>query len=190
MSESSQDPGFDSNLAVILSGVSIFLCFIFVQILKKKQSNYARIVRHISMSEGIYTFFFLGVILRSQKIYFNTIKNFSKKIFHILTFNLFYSPIEIENKDDSIEKLMDVFNLAAYYANEAFSLSLSIFICLELILILRNPIAQMKSRLKPYFIVSSFLGFTVFVMNLTIGPGNLKESIKIEEYLFADNFQL
>ena len=149
------------------------------------------------MSEGIYIFCFLEVIVRGEETYLYSLKNFSRKVFHILTINLFnktstnnpLNPIDQKNNIPMI-RLMDIFNLAGYYSMEVFSLTLSIFICLELILILKNPIAQMKSRLKPYFIISTFLGMTVFVMICTTDIKTIEPNIKIEEYMFLDHFQL
>jgi hypothetical protein len=67
-------------------------------------------------------------------------------IFNALTFNLF----------ERNSKQLKIDNISAYYGNQAFSIILNIFICLEIILILKNPISQMKSRLNPYFLISTF----------------------------------
>lgn len=194
MSSDSKDKDLNLKTTTILCSFSIFLSFFFVLILNKKHSNYARIVRHIVMSEGIYIFCFLEIIVRGEETYLHSIKNFSRKMFHILTINFFNktnlnNPIDQE-KNDPILCLMDIFSLAGYYSMEVFSLTLSIFICLELILILKNPIAQMKSRLKPYFIVSTFMATIVFVMICTLDYNTIKPNIKIEEYMFLDHFQL
>jgi hypothetical protein len=191
------------TLISILCAFSIALSFFFVLILNKKQSNYARIVRHIVMSEGIYIFCFFEMILRGSDSYFYSIKLFSKDIFQKLTFQIFSrtktdtsliidkdQQTNIANKNDLTLDLMDVFNLAGYYSMEIFSLSLSIFICLELILILKNPIAQLKSRLKPYFIISAFLAILVFVMICTSDISNYDDNVSLEKFMFLDIFQL
>ena len=183
---------FDYLLSYILSGASLVLSFFFILILKKKESNYARIVRHIVMTEGIYIFCFLGIIIRGQDnflCFLNYIRTFSRNTINNLTFKLFED--HKEDKDDqSFFKLMDILNLAMYYSMEAFSLTFSIFICLELILILRNPIAQMKSRFKPYFIFSFFLSIITFVMICTIDLPDATKTISVEDYLFYDSFQM
>lgn len=182
---------FNYVLSNILCYSSILFSFFFILILKKKESNYARIVRHIVMAEGIAIFCFLGAILRGQESkILKIVKSFSKELFHILTFNLFFY-----DNPSNFYKLMDILNLAMYYSMEAFSLTFSIFICLELILILRNPIAQMKSRFKPYFIFCFFLAISLFIMICTIDElPSIKDdedyNIRIEEYLFMDAFQM
>lgn len=195
MSSESNDGDLNVKLTTILCSISIFLSFFFVLILNKKHSNYARIVRHIVMSEGIYIFCFLEIIVRGKETYLYKMKNFSRNVFHFLTINLFNkqnnnADPDVPEKNDPIFCLMDIFSLAGYYSMEVFSLTLSIFICLELILILKNPIAQMKSRLKPYFIISTFLGITVFVMICTIDISSIDSKTTIEQYMFLEKFQL
>ena len=146
------------------------------------------------MSEGIYIFCFLEIIVRGQQTYLYKLKYFSRNVFHFLTINYFKKQTETDpidsEKADPMFNLMDIFCLAGYYSMEVFSLTLSIFICLELILILRNPIAQMKSRLKPYFIVSTFLAITVFVMICTLDFSSIDPKSTIEQYMFSEKFQL
>lgn len=194
MTSDLKDENLNLNLTTILCSVSIILSFFFVLILNKNHSNYARIVRHIVMSEGIYIFCFLEIIVRGQETYFYTLKSLSKKVFHFLTFYFFYTINPTNPEDEQIYdrmcRLMDIFSLAGYYSMEVFSLSLSIFICLELILILKNPIAQMKSRLKPYFIFSTFIAIIVFVMICTLDLSTIKPNTSIEDYMFLQYFQL
>jgi len=175
---------FNFYLSNSLCFGSLILSFFFILILKKKESNYARIVRHIVMTEGIYIFCFLGAITRGKEKIINYIRIFSKETFQYFTFNLFN--FESEN----FFRLMDILNLAMYYSMEAFSLTFSIFICLELILILRNPIAQMKSRFKPYFIFSFFLAVILFVMICTTDLPDKTKELTTEDYLFLDTFQV
>ncbi len=190
------DENLNLNLTTSLGLISIFLCLFFVLILNKKDSNYARIVRHIVMSEGIYIFCLLGIVVRGEETYMYSIKKISRKIFHILTMDFLNKTSSNNNqaadqvKSCSIINLMEIFILAVYYSLEVFSLTLSIFICLELILILKNPIAQMKSRLKPYFILSSFFATIVFVMICTLDYNSIKPNMNIEEYMFLDFFSL
>ena len=144
-------PGF-----LITNFTSILLSLFFILILNKKQSNNARIFRHIVMSEGIYTFSLGLVLLKEKSLFFRILNPKISSFLKIITFEL-----DIFNKN--FDLLYSSFSLAIYYGSELFSLTLSFFYCLELILILRNPIAQMKSRLKPYFIISYFL----FVISTT-----------------------
>ena len=117
----------------------------------------------------------------------NYIRKFSKEVFQFLTFNIFKNT---HGENNSFSKLMYTLKLAMYYSMEAFSLTFSIFICLELILILKNPIAQMKSRFKPYFIFSFFLAVIIFVMICTIDLPESTRDLTVEEYLFFDTFQM
>jgi hypothetical protein len=117
--------------------------------LTHKKSNYSRIMRHILMSECIFVFAEMFSVSAGENIHsliFDTFK--------FLTFNF--------RKDDLECKELKYSNISAYYGNQAFSVVLNIFICLEVILILKNPISQLKSRLKPYFFISTFTGLTVF----------------------------
>ena len=172
----------------ILCSTSIILSFIFILMIKKKESNYARIVRHIVMSEGMSIFCFLGIIVRGEDHFIRYVRIFAKRFFNFLTFNLFKDFQKEDNQD--FFNLMNVINLAMYYSMEAFSLTFSIFICLELILILKNPIAQMKSRFKPYFIFSLFLALIIFVMICTVKLPTQTTYLSVEDYFFYDNFQL
>jgi len=197
MSNESIDDNLNLKLTTILCTFSILLSLFFILILNKKDSNYARIVRHIVMSEGIYIFCFLEIIIRGKETYLYSLKNISRNVFHLFTFNFFKKTNPINSTDptdqdihDPMYSLMDIFSLAGYYSMEVFSLTLSIFICLELILILKNPIAQMKSRLKPYFIISTFMAITVFVIICTMDFSSINLNLNIEEYMFLDRFQL
>jgi hypothetical protein len=177
---------FNYTTGNILCFTSLFLSFLFILMIKQKDSNYARIVKYIVITEGISIYCFFCLIIRDEDIILRKIRKYSKNFFNIFTFDLFK---KYEEKGHEIFEFMNVLNLALFYSMEAFSLIFSIFICLELILILRNPIAQMKSRFKPYLIFSLFLSLMIFVMICTITiPVNKSRST--EEYFFLDNFQL
>lgn len=173
----------------ILCLFSLLLSFIFILILKKKESNYARIKRHIVMTEGISIFCFLGIVIRSEDHLICYLKHFSRNIFNLLTFNIFKTN-ETNQGTEEFSNLVNVLNLAMYFSMEAFSLTFSIFICLELILILRNPIAQMKSRFKPFFIFSMFLSLMTFVAICTLNFPEETKKMPFEKYFFYDVFQL
>jgi hypothetical protein len=180
---------FNYTTGNILCFTSLVLSFFFILMIKQKDSNYARIISYIVMSEGIsiYCFFCLIVRGKNKDALFENIRNFSKFFFNKFTFNLLKDYEEKGNQ--VIFQFMNVLNLALFFSMEAFSLTFSIFICLELILVLRNPIAQMKSRFKPYFIFSLFLSLMIFVIICTISiPVN--QSLSTEEYFFMDNVQL
>lgn len=177
------------TLINVFCGISIFLSFFFILILKKKESNYARIVRHIVMTEGMYIFSFMEIILRGKDTYLNQLKDFSRKSFEILTFKLFDFKKEKETEIYYNEKI-DTLNLALYFSMEAFSLLFSIFICMEMILILRNPIAQMKSRFKPYFVFALFVSLAIFVMICTVDFPEETKNYSVEEYFFYQIFQM
>lgn len=143
--------------------ISTVLSIGLIIILTHKKSNYSRIMRHILMSECIFVFAEMYSVSAGE--YFHSL---ICQIFMFFTFN--FSNQEMDCKD------LKYSNISAYYGNQAFSVVLNIFICLEVILILKNPISQLKSRLKPYFLISTLTGLTVFFS--TVFTANKKISSK------------
>jgi hypothetical protein len=183
---SNNEDGLNYILANILCLISVALSWLFILMVEKKHSNYARIVRHIVMSEGMSIFCFLNIIARDEDKIISDIKDASKFLFKWFTFLIFSDSQKDDHQKYFYFKLV---NLAIYYSMEAFSLTFSIFICLELILILRNPIAQMKSRFKPYYIFCFFMAISIFVIILTIPVPS--DAIPLKEYcFFYDIFQM
>ena len=88
------------------------------------------------MTEGMSIFCFLGIIIRGEDHFIKNIRTLAQNGFNLLTFNLFKNSQKEDNQE--FFNLVNVLNLAMYYSMEAFSLTFSIFICLELILILKN----------------------------------------------------
>jgi hypothetical protein len=154
-------------LCTIGTSISILASLGLVLSLKQKTSTYARLTRHIVMSECIFTFAQLLIVLGHR------LSNYTKfvcSIFRPLLFNLI--------SEDSCD-IINLANRSLYHANEAFSIALNFFICLELILILKNPIAQMSSRSKSYFFAATFAGVATFFIVLV--PSNNSDATSMDE---------
>jgi hypothetical protein len=134
------------------SGLSIILSLGLMFKLLSKKSNYSRIMRHILSSECILIYSEM-LAVAGQNPQFK-ISEKTCEIYNMLTFGLF------DNGENCIT--LKFSNISVYNGIQAYSMLLNIFICLEVILILKNPISQLKSRLKPYFIISYFTGLCVF----------------------------
>lgn len=160
---------------------SIIASIFFIMILNKNLTSYGRLVVHVVMGEAISLFCILLFILQIEKNFF--IQNLSSTIFNYLTFNIFVKPINSKNEDGNdkfenfteLNNLMIKFNVSAYYSTEIFSLFLSVFICLEIILVLKNPIAQMKNRVTSYFAFSYTIATLVFILNLIFKKFDMEE---------------
>ncbi len=148
---------------------SLILSIFFVIILNKNPTSYGKLVERVVISEAISIFCILLFILEIEKNF--NIDNISMEIFNFLTFNIF-ADMDFDNLDKSnaniinLNKIMIKFNVCAYYSTEIFSILMSIFICFEIILVLKNPIAQIKSRVTIYFAFSYFLSISVFLLNI------------------------
>jgi len=149
--------------------LSILSSIFLILLINKNSTSYGKLVNHIVMGEAISLFcIFLFILIIEKKFY---VHNFSRQLFQILTFN-FFSSDDISKSDEDefqkftlLNKFMIKFNISAYYSSEVFSLFLNVFICLEIILVLKNPLAQIKNRVKSYFIITYFLSLIVFILN-------------------------
>lgn len=160
------------NFTFTFTIFSIITSIFFIKILNKNPTNYGKLVVHVVMSEAISLYCVFLFILRIEKYLY--LQNLSRTLFNYLTFNKLSQIAEKnleEYKDINtrcykiITKLMIKFNVSAYYSTEIFSLLLSVFICLEIIFVLKNPLAQMKNRLKSYFTISYILATIIFILN-------------------------
>jgi hypothetical protein len=144
--------------ASIFASLSIIFSSGLLTSLNRMKSNYAKIMRHIVVGECIFIFSELMVIIDSETDDYN---DALCSILNFLCFNVFYL------QDCTIMKRT---NYASYFGMQAFSLWLNIFICFEMILILKNPIAQMKSRFRKYYLSSLTMGMVVFFITLFYFP--------------------
>lgn len=140
-----------NTLSIIGTSLSILFSLILILFLNKKQSNYSRLMRHIVISENIFIFAQMMIVTAESK---DEIFEYLSKIFLNVTFGL----VELD------AACFKIGNGSIYYGHEAFSILLNIFICLEIILILKNPIVQVKNRLKIYFLVGTLTGVMVFLL--------------------------
>jgi hypothetical protein len=146
--------------SIVLTIISITFSLGLIFSLNQRKSNYARILRHVIMSESIYLFALLFVVIDVRLTnYYDFLCN---KLFRLFMFNGL--------QDDYSQNCIFIrtINIATYHGLEAFSIWLNVFICLEVILILKNPIAQMKSRLNAYFIISSLTAIIIFIIDCSV----------------------
>jgi hypothetical protein len=141
-------------LSIVFGSLSIFFSFGLILSLNKKKSTYARIMRHIVISESILIFCLLMLVVEK---FSEMWRNIMCDFMNILIFN---------NLSPESCLGINVFNYSAYYGLQSFSNLLSVFICLEMILILKNPISQMTKRVIYYFIISTVTGIVVFSLAL------------------------
>jgi hypothetical protein len=137
------------------ASLSIFFSACLLLSLNKMKSNYAKTMRHIVISECIFIFCELMVLIDSETDSYNQV------ICNILSFVLFN--IYSNTTDCSVIKRC---NYSGYFGMQAFSIWLNVFICFELILILKNPIAQMQDRFRKYYLSSILIGLVVFSLSL------------------------
>lgn len=143
----------------LFSFTILSLCFssFFLFIHNAKFSSYAKIIRHVVVAEAICQFSLAMFILES--IHWSFWRETSARIFNFFTYDLF-----IANHSEEIEKILIKVNSSIFYAMETTSMILSSFICLEIILVLKNPIKNMKNRLKIYFSFVNMMGIAVFLL--------------------------
>jgi len=170
--------------------LSIISSIFFILILNKNPTSYGRLVVHVVMGEAISLFCILIFILQREKNFF--IQNLSRNIFNYLTYNSFveYSNDKHNNSNNyfenntAINKIMIKLNVSAYYSTEIFSLFLSVFICLEIILVLKNPLAQMKNRVTSYFAFSYTMATLVFILNFIFKEFNFEDIEDLKKISF------
>jgi hypothetical protein len=142
--------------------ISLFFSTFFIFMINKKPTSYAKILRLVVVAEAICQFSLLIFVCESISWLF--IREYSVKFFHYLTFNLFLNNDYDNQEYLKMQKILIRINSAMFYSMEIFSIFLSSFICLEIILVLKNPIAAITNRLKIYFIFVQFLGMLVFIL--------------------------
>jgi len=135
--------------------------FIFIINKNKELTSYAKINRQVVVAEAICQFCLLIFVLESISWIF--LREASVKVFHYFTYNLFIH-FYYNNESMEMQKSLIRINSAIFYSMEIFSIFLSSFICLEIILVLKNPIAPISNRLKIYFRFVEFLGILVFLL--------------------------
>jgi hypothetical protein len=141
-------------LSIIFGSLSIVFSFGLIISLNKRKSTFARIMRHIVISESILIFCLLMIVVDNNTVVWR--ENMCSFL-NILLFN---------KLDENMCKGINLFNFAAYYGLQSFSNFLSVFICLEMILILKNPISQLTKRVVNYFLISTITGIVVFCFAL------------------------
>jgi hypothetical protein len=142
--------------------ISLSFSGFFIFIINNKLTSYAKILRLVVVAEAICQFSLLIFVCESISWLF--IRENSVKIFDYITFNLFFG-FDLNNQGTlKMQKILMRINSAIFYSMEIFSIFLSSFICLEIILVLKNPIAPITNRLNIYFIFVQFLGILVFLL--------------------------
>ena len=134
--------------------LSILLSIFFILILNTKTSSYAKLVSQIVIGEATSLFCSLLFLFEEEKI--NIKENISLPIIKTYLFFIDFT----DNNETILKNFFSNLNKASYYSFEVLSLSLSIFLCIEIILVLKNPIAQIKNRLNIYF----FFSYIIFII--------------------------
>jgi hypothetical protein len=144
--------------ACICASISIICSCGLLVPLNRMKSNYAKIMRNIVVAECIFIFCELMVIIDSET------DSYTKILCNILNIILFNT---LDSDDCSLTKRT---SYAGYFGMQAFTLWLNIFVCYEIILILKNPVAQLKNRFRRYYLTSLFIGLLVFGCTFTYTP--------------------
>jgi hypothetical protein len=154
-------------IAIIVSSISILASSGLLFSLNRMKSNYAKTMRHIIIGECIFIFSELMIIIDRQTDTYN------KTLCNILSFFLF----KLYDYDDC--HIIKKCNYACFFAMQAFSIWLSVFICFEMILILKNPIAQMKNRFRKYYLSAVVIGIIQLSISLTYTPDSYSRVLLI-----------
>jgi hypothetical protein len=144
--------------ASLCACTSIIFSFGLILSMRTMTSNYAKIMRHIVIGECIFIFCELMVLIDSETDSYNQL------LCTILDFVLFHA------FDEENCSLIKRTNYAGYFALQTYSIWLNIFMCCEMIMILKNPIAQMKNRFTRYYLSSIAIGLVVFAITLPYTP--------------------
>jgi hypothetical protein len=156
-------------LATIATGMSLLSSFVLILSLNSKKSTYAKLMQQIVISESIYIFSQF-MIIRDHDDYF------AKLFYDILNLITF-------DKIDQNFDLIKIFRYSTYFALQSHSLWFSVFMCLEIILILKNPLSQIKTRMNFYYLISGISAICTFILSaITI---TLKENRKSDFFLIS-----
>jgi hypothetical protein len=158
------------NVCIICTVITILFSGGLIFLLKKKTSNYAWILRHVVMSETIFLF---SLCLVTIDAIVDPFIDFACSVLKWSTFNII--------SDDCY--YIKVVNKATFYALEIFSIWLNFFICLEIIFILKNPISQLQTRLRYYFITGLLAGTANFVLVCALYHEKTNEAKRFSAYI-------
>lgn len=125
----------------ILITISIISSFIIILLIKRKESIYSRMIYKITFSETIFVFsHFLLIIPYKTVSYFYSYYDLAIKY---LFFGLFTKQLS-----------WITINYLIVIVSNVYTNCMNIFLCLEMILILKNPVSHSKKRTKIYTIIS------------------------------------
>ena len=125
----------------ILFTISIISSFIIILLIKRKESIYSRMIYKITFSETIFVFsHFLLIIPYTAVSYFYP---YYELVIKYLFFGLF--PLQLS---------WITINYIIVIVSNVYTYCMNIFLCLEMILILKNPVSHSKKRTKIYTIIS------------------------------------
>lgn len=142
---------FPANLNLIeiaTTCASIFFSILLIISLNNDKSNYSTLIKYIVISEAIFIFSLFIEITSINRIGLG--KNIIDFADNLADYFVFYIP----NIDIVSSKSLLKLNMSLFRAAKTFSMFLNVCLSLDLVLILRNPLRQVGSRLKPYFIIA------------------------------------
>lgn len=143
--------------------LSIISSFIIIFLIKKKDSIYSKMIYKITLAENIFVFsHFLTIVP------YTNLNDIYLTGMHYLTFGI----IKIDKKDFWVKLNFIVFIIANLYTN-----IMNLFLCLEMILTLKNPISHPTKRARIYSIFTFVLCLTDFLILLFQTPRN-EQNIK------------
>lgn len=151
--------------------LSILLNIVMI-IIMKKHSLFNKIFRNAVYSEG-FMHFCMMIIMVSQDIMnkFNNI--FMKSVGQISFIYILF--------DDNID-LSHRWNVSIFLSTIIYNLTMHLFIFLEFILMLKNPISSASFRTNLYFILSTIIFIICFFAHLRIPIEKAKDLIDIFNY--------
>lgn len=160
-----------SIICISLNLLSVFMNIIMI-IIMKKHSLFNKIFRNAVYSEGLMHFCMMIILItKDLMIKLNTIIMKSVGKINII-YILFDSNIELSQR----------WNISVFLSTIIYNLTMHLFIFLEFILMLKNPISSASFRTNIYFILSTIIFIICFFAHLRIPIEKSNDIIEIFGY--------
>ena len=151
---------FEINVIVMLVSVLISVLFslILIIIIKDKKFNYSRLMFNIVIGEALSLFstmwFLVNIINKDIK------ENFASalQVLHLY----FIEDLKV------LEGLIDRINIIFFHVFQTYSLSMNVFICLEMIQTLRDPVSKVNRRVVLYITIIYIVILVEFILMLSL----------------------
>lgn len=118
---------------------------------------------------------------------FIEVKSYVFSTMNFITFNLF---ISIAGSFENFYKFWLNIEASVFFSMQTLTYTLHDFICLEIILSLKNPFWSSKIRFKVYGVITFFLTTTVFILKLISLQENESERNPIQTIIYIINLTL